>query len=533
MLENRYFKIFSFWSISLSVWNLYIAKIDHDRLVLERRSLRNQGNFLCPPTSSVEYTFKNQLSLTGSIKYYYNLMVNVHRYSRSELLFPMINAYLLFYNLTKSIVFTLGPQDKDEFMEYTDPTLKLLNSVLYTDVLGSFKRSNLLHRLLGTSLFHQFLSKVLVFRNIFELAHLNRHQYTKINVVQLDFTYFRSITSSILGCWKLSESIKSYKYDCNSKEAQIHFARMKMLFKRTKHMDRIDRVYYYNQIDFSDCYKNFPIRLYEWKPKSHLNSYRPYVPKPVHRFNLQSLGLLFISCSFMIVLFCLLPIIAYLAVMQSEFARFGFNVLELSTYVPTLRLIGSDIGSTVICIDTWLNVFIITVNTSHLVLLMISTTSCQSRTHVVYRWIAGRVELYHQLEREYEHWLNTRGSHPFKTGLNTTFKSSLEPRRLVAYIDDIGYLIDLVEVLRIEFDDFRRFFGFYINSYFIFGSISMSLAIQLLINPDSISEVALVGCVALASTSSLLFSMILGAFAEYGVSKIGKHSKMRGSKLSS
>lgn len=514
MSEKSYYRVFWIWSFGLAIWNLFVACIEYDRFMRERTSKREMGN-------QAQEQNEERVRPRGSILSSWKLMAQVHHYNRWQLFLPLTNACVVLFNCIRGLIFLTFPQQKNEMNEYENSTLYYLNSCYVIDLFGSFRRGWAIHLVSSSCLQLQLITKLVSFMNLLDLAGRNQYFYRKVNATQLDFAYFYSLSSTYFGLFPWIFRNKNYHYHCDEPGMIERFHETKRSFKELKSKDKIDRIYFHNPIDFNECYQDDTIKVMEWTrgfDDTIIVTFRPFQAKPFHRYNPRTLvyliGWLSMSSGF----FFAIPMIAFLSIMQSEFGpKFGLDVLDPSTWSSASRQIWCEPGGMFLVFDCSLNCILIAINTTYIALLLVSASSCQSKTDKVYQWLAWHRRAYRQLELEYAASECESRGRDIQYSIDR-FRSKQNQGEICTFNEDIDYLIDLIDVLRMEFEDFEEFFGSYINVSFLYGGLACAICVAMLFRPDSPSEVALVSCLSLAVVAPGLYALIAGAVTEYSVS---------------
>lgn len=524
MDEPKNFRVFYGWLITLFIWNLFITCVGNDRLIRERNLNRNrQISSISQDENQLRNPKKRRSKLNS-----FELVARVHGFSRWQIIIPILNAFFLLYCTLRSITFMYYShtwiemiKGKYEFMRY----------IGFSDNLSSFKRNKMMHLVLLNCFIHQLMAKTFAFANMIKLARQNEHTYRRINIAQLDFVYIFSINSTIRGWIAFMRQNITYKLDYRSPESIRSFNKMKLHFENTRYLDKLDRMYYYNPINFNECYDESQIKV-DTTIKgldTLVMPIRPFLPKPHHRLDPGTMIILFLflaTCMFALVT---VPFFSYLSIIQSHFADIGLDIIDPSTWLPTLRSISNSSQSIVIVFSSSGIIIMIGINITHFFLLIISVCIFKSRSMKVEVWLRKQVEIYRDCHRVFilitdkKVQLNDLDIMKDISGqkfsmMRSAFKVQLNNLQLRIYNDDIKFLVDLIEILRVEFEDFRKFFAIYINLYFVFGTFGCIISSAMAIQPDSWCEIVLSTTLCMAVVTPLVVSLIAGSIVEISVS---------------
>lgn len=170
--------------------------------------------------------------------------------------------------------------------EYLDPTLRFMESIYLIDQLDKTDQSGLLHQLSCLILVSLILQRFSALAHRIRGANLNRDKYAKLNVIQLNFSYYLALRSSLAGCWRIF--CYGAMHECRRKFAlrDGRATRFGQMHRKLNGLNKIDKLYYFNQLNFNDCYRSLNRDL-KLEPDA-----RFFLARPSHRSDPTSLSLL-------------------------------------------------------------------------------------------------------------------------------------------------------------------------------------------------------------------------------------------------
>lgn len=175
-----------------------------------------------------------------------------------QLVIYILQLLILVFQIIKSLIFSSFPKDRDlSTGEFKHDVLKFLESTLHVgDMLYKVDRNGLLNQVTALLCF-QFL--ILRLRTLYcriKEAKINRFKYQRLNIVAMNTLYCGHLHGSWYNWWNLFK--KSSVCHCIDHRLLLrgeHGHKMKELGFRIQNLDRIDKLYFFNQIDFTPCYK--------------------------------------------------------------------------------------------------------------------------------------------------------------------------------------------------------------------------------------------------------------------------------------
>lgn len=199
-------------------------------------------------------------------------MFKHHKIGLVHFLISLIHIMWIIIFMTKCLLYSILPTDRDLITnEYLDSTLNYLESIYIVDMLHKYDKQNLVKRVLALAYLQYLILRLLLFFGRYNSAKLNKNYYKRINVVQLDWSYMSSLKSNFFG-WIRFLFHEGSQHDCKIDETldDKKGKSIKQFQNDLNHLCKIDRLYYYNQIDFNLCFENISIKsVHKYKSPSN------------------------------------------------------------------------------------------------------------------------------------------------------------------------------------------------------------------------------------------------------------------------
>lgn len=364
------FRVFGLFLFLASHVNLSLETIQHDRFSRERRLAQeenfkeipetdNEGIFSCSrseqdlylPSKNKTRKFKFISSIKNLCKDVY-LMLEYNQNTFMHFILACLFTNGIIHHIIKSIIYSTFSTERDfSTHEYQDPVLKFLESYYYRDYFDKFQKSRAFNRLITLILTHYLILRLRYFYLRFEGSKLNRNKYQKLNIVQLNMSYANELETNFSGLFKMI--IEFSQHQCDFKSAHIikWTNSMKNLTKRLRNHKKIDRLYYFNQIDFNHCYRNHKlinldkysrfdgennnikfsiIDFFKKKFSFRVARARNFISKPTDRVDPRHLVWLIIVYYVAILLGGLIVVTSTIALTYAEFEAAGLDFNDLS-----------------------------------------------------------------------------------------------------------------------------------------------------------------------------------------------------------
>lgn len=364
-----------------------------------------------------------------------SLMLEYNKNGLMHLLIYIIQLFILALQFIKACFYANLPTVRDPTTgEFQDPWLRFCEQIYLIDfsyMIGMSSMFNQMHLVLCS----QFL--ILRLRNLYlrmQTSIINECKYEKLNILETNVAFISELRLTFREWLQLfKEAISHQCEDNRSFSGQSRLNALKW-HEKLKGLTRIDRLYYHNMIDFSDCFKKIdPLEdydrrtqlieqsdgfLYNLEEKKvsrikyifsiDLPDRVEYVAKPYHRLDLKCLNLI-------IALYIIANVGTFLVVMIASLL--GTNIAIFyedpdATYSTALtKLFG--IRYAIAISNLFVIVIVYALNTYDNALLALSSIITLSRSKKIIRLL--------KLERSFCHrqYLNFQKlSDEFKSNLN-------------------------------------------------------------------------------------------------------------------
>lgn len=573
------FNLFCLFTIIAQTLNFSYDDIQHDRFRRERLRLRSRYD----PQQEAETSSQSSTcgsSRTGPLS---NLrwMMTYNRNTWRFCLVILLHISYLTIQIVKCMSYSVLSNDRDsESDEYKNPTLRFLDSHYLLDPFRNCNRSRQLNTVMSL-LFLQFL--ILRLRCLYmryENAQVNRYQYKRINIVQLHMAIVGKFEATFSEWFKFFRFCLSSKCDHNSESAIKQLLLMKKLNHRLSSASKIDRVYYYNQIDFDACYEYRYLTREASKPvkrdglimsgaKRVLQIFavrqsdaKAYVALPFYRSEPIDFFILFVAYvgGVFAMEFCSLYYLSHIWCRELVAISHG---LEEPSFRSALYLFTSHPKSMIRLLDNFCSCWLIAVNVFDNAVLAYSSMLCHSRVNKVTKLLKTLVSFHRSHLENFCSFLDQRNlkeqfkvnsglyshqlkSEDFFSDRSTPLPASIEwwsfenlvadkhvsehasavadygatvdQSSLIEYNSDLLYLIDLVHVVETELNDLKSFFTFYLNLNILFGAIGSALTFAVIIDSRVRDDLIISGIVSFVNLVPLINALFMAATSEGSVS---------------
>lgn len=252
------FNIFTPFNFIVTTVNFSVDYIQHDRFKEER--IRSRTARMCYGDPTRRDSNQPVSSILANIKW----MLDYNKDRLRFLVIVVIHLSLLSYQVLKCAIYmSLSNARDDVSNEFVNSTRKKLEANYFIDMFHNYKRCCTLNRV-GLLLFSQFLIlRLRCLHKRYQTALENRYKYKRLNVVQMHMSTAENFYATYKGWSELIRSSATSKCDHNNERARRQKVLMKRLNANLRHCGKIDKVYYYNQIDFDACFEHkYYFRIY-------------------------------------------------------------------------------------------------------------------------------------------------------------------------------------------------------------------------------------------------------------------------------
>lgn len=375
-------------------FNQSIDFVHYRRFTSERRLARQ-------PTIDVGGTRTRLKSSLGPLDRFI-CWINYNQVGFLQFVSYSLNVIFLMITLIKSSVYALFPVERNPITDlYVHEVPRFLESIYLVDLFNKLERGTMLNRLVAVQAVHFLLLRFRSIQLSFRKAEMNRGRYHKLNIVDINMSYLHVFRTSFRGWIKFL--MEGGKHECDHFNAlsSERGQKMKMLLRRLKRADRIDRIYYVNQIDFDECYlkrKDFvldqsktsrddqceissntpPSNRLTWKRAFGCEKKPRFVPRPFHRLDPRHLfGVT-----------CLYLFNSSLVFGLSSIALYGFYVVGLREKLsPSNGQPKLDARFLIFLVQRWMFVILYGMNAYDHGLMCYNTFLSYSRANKVWRML--------------------------------------------------------------------------------------------------------------------------------------------------
>lgn len=285
--------------------NLSTDILQHARFRSERRQSKD-----CLPSSEAYNHKRSSGSTSEPFSGKISRLLRYHDNGFLCLLFTILRLLINIVGLISQSMYSLLPLDRDPSTdEYINPMLRIMERMF---IYNFFDQCLIFNKLIALHL----LQTILMYsRNVYLKiinSKVNRYKYKKVNIVQVDMAYAYEIYSDFRGWLRIILSLGRHECRTRNYLQSERGKAMKRLTEQLRNSDRIDRLYYHNQIEFDDCFvgsninvrtqsqmtgkaqDNLRYRWYDHLLRFSLPGSRPFVPDPGHRMDPIELSILVI-----------------------------------------------------------------------------------------------------------------------------------------------------------------------------------------------------------------------------------------------
>lgn len=550
--------------------NLSTDILQHARFRRERRQSRN-----CLPSTKLDDHTRPNGSKPSPLSGRLSHLLRYHDNGFLCLLFTILRLSANILGLISQSMYCFLPLDRDPLTDdYLNPMLRTMERMF---IYNYFDQCHIFNKLFAL---HLLQTMLMYSRNVhlkIKNSQINRFKYEEVNIVQVDIAFAHEIYSNLRGWFSIMLSLGQHECRTRSYLQSERGKAMKSLSEKLKKSDKIDRLYYYNQIEFDDCYKSWDIhvrtqsqetgksrdnqdfRWYDHLLYFNLPGRRMFAPEPGHRMDPIEMSILLIFYVAGTAFVLILVVIGYLSY---------FSLCEAS-HVKS-RLLTVLIGNSLFFVPIAMNSF-------DCGLVCFCSLLRQSRARKLTNMLATEMEAYRSLVEVF--WLtvgkyNEQTSCRGESNLNflaehsrarqdcgpkynststdyhvcslicirnnheasrssvpdqiehslledsiDNFKRHIGERRLQEINSNISYLLNILSVLQNEHSDLRKNFTNYLNMNLIFSIPCLAFSFTVITTlASSLAEIYLALVLACVSSIPMVICMFLGATSERSVS---------------
>lgn len=549
------FNLYRFFLIIVDTLNSSVETIDGARFERERSDEKNKRDKK-PISADVE---TSNSTATWCIVEDAREYLKQNGSSPFSLLLSLSITLIVVLVAADSLVYSIASIERDmKTREYLNPYARFFESISLFDCFHRYPNSKAFNRFTALTMIQLLILRIRAIRLRLKTARENKHRYSNINVIQLIVGYFYHFSASTKE-WK-EFFLKSRDHICSRSCLGLdnnRFRIMRNINNRLRDSERIDRLYRYNQIDFSSCYSSFKILkmtdensdLEKTSIKSDAasdsNSHvRPYAPAPMHRINPRCLHLATVIYFVAYAGGLLVAVLALISLYTHELTYRGPNYQNLSEIYETAQT--ESLFSTPTLMRFCLALVIHLLFVIHQFdngLLVVCAISCASRTQRVILITEQQVLLIDRFsemspkgsdqgslkrmavsEQELTNFSKLAQIEP-NPGLSRGRHVSILNDEYLVYREQIKelnentqYIVDLICILSAELDDMKHYFTYFLNHSIIYGTLGSVLAYDAMLRSTTVLERFAILTASITTTLPLILAAILGATSEYEVS---------------
>lgn len=468
---------------------------------------------------------------------------------------------------TQALIYSSFPTERDPITgQFVNEYLRFVEEWLFINSSYLFDSSGLLNRLYLFMLLRFLTVRIRALYIKIQSAKKNRYGYKSINIVDIEFCCVRAFHNRFKGIFR--RGYESLTHDCYFKNSLTgDDRRVNLEFnKKVRQLDKMDRIYFYNQISFNKCYHKLDLFDKYYQDIKPIDT--KLAKESINYSRLDGSGVMFeddkLEVSWLQNLSCvdLSNRIGYLPPPENR-ADLGVGAAMLYLYLvvmaPTLLTIVSSAVVAMLGISNMsrsvvrIQPFVFTQTIKSLLMILCAVfTTCDnvqleysslvaiSRSYKIVELIKREIEFlrFHQRkftpiydkyftncvveqaitsDEESETEEDSIDSNEYCM-LLLAYKRCLPRVQVKEFNENLNYLLDLVEVLLIELEDHKSRFTTYLDINLIFGVVELSVALALILSTDNILNLSSASLCFIISGFSLFASLLTGAASELAVS---------------
>lgn len=239
--------------------------INHSTDTLQYERFFNQRKLPNDPSQSNSGNKNKQhKSASSSLLARISWLLEYNHNGLPYLIVTIMRLYANLFGLVTQSLYSILPFNRDPFTnEYLNPILRTME---YIHIYNYFEKYHMFNKIFALHLIQSMLMYCGWIRRKINNAMTNRYAYKKISIIEVDMAYADEIFSDIRGWVRLVLTLGRHECHMKSSLRTRRGKAMKELSQQLRKSHRIDRLYYFNQIEFNDCYKDMNIFV-----KTHLH----------------------------------------------------------------------------------------------------------------------------------------------------------------------------------------------------------------------------------------------------------------------
>lgn len=257
------FKVYTYLACRV---NFVVDTIQHDRFTYERRIAKRFGDSETCPIQCQRQGHQIKRGLWLGLVDDLVWMLEYNQLKLFHLLLYLANlSFLLIYSIV-SLCYIVKSSDRDpKTGQYNDPVMRFIDSLYLFEIWRKSEDVSAIHKSSLIICFPIALRRIesLIFK--LRNSKINRYQYVKLNAIQINVAqtdYFA--VPNWRSFWNFLRALREHKcrqkYTLRGPKSQ----RYKQMASRMLGLHKIDRLYYYNPLDFDDCFRDASRYLIEY-----------------------------------------------------------------------------------------------------------------------------------------------------------------------------------------------------------------------------------------------------------------------------
>lgn len=581
--------IFRIFSAIINNVNGTVSFVDFQRFNRERREVLmfNSKSYEEQEQQRQQVAEKQRLEEKNRKKGFFNDLLWMLEYNQNgfmQLIICLVHILLLVSQVITSFLYISLPTDQDPVTgELINPVLRYAEYLYMTSFVHKIDLDGRYNLLIGLSTLQFLIIRLRALILRFKKAKTNRYQYKDLNIIEFDAGYGNEARYSHLELIKVFwDAFKNH--ECAENDLLSNCKTRKEIFefnRKVRCLSKIDKIYYYNQIDFNRCFTcsdmlelyhrrvsqvnsellngKKSVSWFQYCFRVNLPGKTSFVSAPEHKIHIEPAAIFMYTCyiiglSFMLIVDAFLCTTATLASIEyqdwSRYSIYGRSFILLKVNLTIVFIIASvwDGGLLAYCSTLLLSRSRKIVNLLKNELLFLNfhlkrmtdiydeyNYSQNIRKRIYSKSTTSFIE-YKKRFDEYERPIDSEGlirkynMSEFNRRQTTNdsdeelhkliqdYGKRIREVELIKFNENIGYLLDLVEVIQMEFNDLKRSFTFLLDLYIIFGTLGSSVTLSIILSFEGLSSICFTILGTFFCCITMMFSLIIGASGEASVS---------------
>lgn len=259
------YKTYGIFTFIINNINWSVSSIKYDRFKRERIQARIEEKFARETnnTNCTQEQATKRRKESSSDKGFFDDLLWMLEYNQNgfmQLFIYFIQLILLTSQVITSTLYVSFPTDRDPITHVLiNPWLRYAEYLSMVDYLNNSDAKGRYNLLVGLLVSQCLVLRVRAFIARFYEAKVNRYQYKELNIVSFEMAYASEFRFSHKKCFEAAPQL--FNHQCKSGYSLSgKFRRETLEFnKRIRVLSKIDRIYYYNQIDFNECFRDVSV----------------------------------------------------------------------------------------------------------------------------------------------------------------------------------------------------------------------------------------------------------------------------------